>query len=133
MAIGSITATNGKNGLIYVSGTEIFGANAWDISMPHDTIEYNVFNDFWKKNFSGLIGWAGTITALHDQATKVLFTAAAYDGTVALLIYPDSTDITTYYTGNAIFGFGSSADMSSAVGRTADFTGDGELAATGFD
>ena len=132
MTIANITATNGKNGLIYVSGTQIYGANAWDISVPHDTTEYAVMGDSWKSNFSGLIGWAGTITALADQASQVLFTAAAYDGTVALLIYPDSTDITTYYTGNAIFGFGASADMTSAIGRTADFTGDGALAATGF-
>ena len=58
--------------------------------------------------------------------------AAVYDGTVALLIYPDSSDGTTYYSGSAIFGFGASADMSSAVGRTADFTGTGTLSATGF-
>ena len=132
MAIASISATNGKNGLIYVSGTEIFGANAWDISISHDATEYNVFNDFWKNNFSGMAGWSGSITALADQATKVLLDAASFDGTVALLIYPDSTDITTYYTGNAIFGFGASADLTSAVGRTADFTGDGILTGTGF-
>ena len=132
MAIASISATNGKNGLIYVSGTEIFGANAWDLAVPHDTTEYNVFNDFWKNNFSGMAGWSGSIAALADQATKVLFTAASFDGTVALLIYPDSTDITTYYSGNAVFGFGASADLTSAVARTGDFTGDGELTATGF-
>jgi len=132
MAIGSITAANGKNGLIYVSGTEIFGANAWDITVAHDATEYAVFNDDWKSNFSGLMGWSGSITALHDQATKVLYTAAAYDGTCALLIYPDSTDISTYYSGSAIFGMGSSGDMSSAVGMTADFTGTAALAATGF-
>ena len=132
MAIGNITATNGKNGLVYVSGIEVFGANAWDISVAHDATEYAVFNDFWKSNFSGMAGWSGSITALHDQATKVLYTAAAYDGTVALLIYPDSTDISTYYSGSCIFGFGSSGDLSSAVGQTADFTGTGTLAATGF-
>ena len=132
MAIGSITPTNGKNGLIYVSDTEIFGANAWDITIAHDATEYAVFNDEWKSNFSGLKGWSGSITALHDQATKVLATAATYDGTCALVIYPDSTDQTTYYSGSAIFGFGSSGDMSSAVGQTADFTGTGALTPTGF-
>ena len=132
MAIGSISATNGKNGLIYVSGTEIFGANAWDLAIAHDGTEYNVFNDFWKNVFSGMAGWSGSIAALADQATKVLFTAASFDGTVALLIYPDSTDITTYYSGNAVFGFGASADLTSAVARAGDFTGDGALAATGF-
>jgi hypothetical protein len=132
MAIANITAMNGKNGLIYVSGTEIYGANAWDISISHDATEYAVMNDDWKSNFSGLMGWSGSITALADQASKVLQVAAVYDGTVALLIYPDSADITTFYTGSAIFGFGASADLTSAVGRTADFTGTGALTATGF-
>ena len=132
MAIASITVANGKNGLIYVSGTEIFGANAWDISISHDATEYAVFNDDWKSNASGLLGWSGSITALHDQATKVLYTAAVYDGTCTIEIYPDSSDITTFYSGSAIFGMGSSGDMTSVVGQSGDFTGSSTLSATGF-
>ena len=128
----AFTAQAGKNGLIYVSGTEIPGANAWSISIESDTIEYAKFGDTWKNNFAGLKGWSGSIGALHDQAAQVLQTAAAAVVVVALLIYPDRTDGSTYYSGNAIFSFSSDAGMDSPVGQSADFTGDGALTPTGF-
>lgn len=128
----AFTPKAGKNGLVYVSGTEITGANAWSISIEADAIEYSKFGDTWKSNFVGLKGWSGSIGALHDQAAKVLQNAAAATAVVALLIYPDRTSNATYYSGNAIFSFASEAGMDGPVGRTADFTGDGTLSATGF-
>ena len=128
----AFTAKAGKNGLIYVSGTEIFGANAWSINVEHESIAYTKFGDEWQSVFSGIKSWAGSVSALHDQDSKVLETAAAYDGTCALLIYPDRLDQGTYYSGNAIFAFGSEAGMTAAVGQTASYTGSGTLTLTGF-
>ena len=128
----AFTAKSGKNGLIYVSGTEIPGANAWSIAIESDAIEYSKFGDTWKSNFVGLKGWSGSIGALHDQAAKVLQNAAAATIVVALLIYQDRTDGATYYSGNSIFSFSSEASMDAAVGQSADFTGDGALTMTGF-
>ena len=128
----AFTVKAGKNGLIYVSGTEIPGANAWSISIESDAIEYSKFGDTWKGNLVGLKGWSGSIGALHDHAAKVLQDAAAAAVVVALLIYPDRTSGSTYYSGNAIFSFSSEASMDAAIGQTADFTGDGTLTPTGF-
>ena len=128
----AFTPKAGKNGLIYVSGTEIVGANAWSISIESDAVEYSKFGDTWKGNFVGLKGWSGSIGALHDQSSKVLQNAAAATVVVALLIYPDRTSGSTFYSGNAIFSFSSEASMDAAVGRSVDFTGDGALTPTGF-
>lgn len=128
----AFTAKNGKNGLIYVSGTELPGANAWSFNIESESIEYAKFGDTWKSLFSGLKGWGGSVGALHDQAAKILQDAAAYDGTVALLIYPDRTDGATYYGGNAVFSFSSEGGMDAAVGQSSDFTGTGTPSMTGF-
>ena len=131
MVVGAITPTSGRNGLIYVSGAELPGANAWSMDIAHDNIEYNVFNDLWKNNFAGLLGWSGSLTAILDISGQQLLAAAVAAGTVALLIYP-SLVTTSYHSGNAVFSFGSSAEMSSAVGETASFVGDGALTTVGF-
>ena len=128
----AVSARAGKNGLVYVSGTEIEGANAWSIAIEHDTIEYGHFGNEWKRNFSGLKGWSGTIGALHDQAAKVLQEAATADTAVDVLLYPDRTDGATYYNGDAIFSFSSEAGMDGAVARSVDFTGDSAVSITGF-
>jgi len=70
--------------------------------------------------------------ALHDQGAKLLSNAAVADGLVALLIYPDRTDITTYWDGDAIFSFSNDADFGSAITQSVDFTGNGILAPCGF-
>ena len=132
MAVANITAMNGKNGLIYVSDTQIYGANTWSVDLSHDNTEYAVMDDAWKSNFSGLKGYSVTIGAVADQATKALYTAAAYDGLVSWWVYPQSNDITTFYSGSAVFGMGASGEMGSAVMRTATGVGSGTLAATGF-
>lgn len=130
----AISVKAGKNGLIYVSGTsnEIEGANAWSLSIEHDAIAYSKFGDVWEGNLSGIKRWSGSIGALSDLGGKLLSNAAIADATVALLIYPDRTDITTYYSGSAVFSFGSEGDFGSAVGESADFTGDSTLAVCGF-
>ena len=130
----AVSVKAGKNGLIYVSGTsnEIAGANAWSISIEHDAIPYSKMGDTWEGNLSGIKRWSGSIGALHDHDAKLLSNAAVADATVALLIYPDRTDGSTYYSGSAVFSFGNEADFGSAITQSADFTGDSTLAITGF-
>ena len=128
----AITGKNGRNSLVYVSAAQLIGGTAWSLAIEHAAVQYASHGDEWQTTMSGLKAWSGSLTAWHDHAATVLYTAAAYDGLVALLIYPDRTDITAYYSGNAVFGYGAEASMDAAAGRSADFTGTGTLAATGF-
>jgi len=128
----AITVRAGKNGMIYVSGAVLEGANAWSVSIEHDAITYSKFGDTWENNLSGIHRWSGSMSAWHDEATKQLQTAAAADVAVACLIYPNRSDLTTFYNGSGIFSASSEASMDAPVSLSADITGDGTLALTGF-
>jgi hypothetical protein len=126
------TFVHGKNGLIYLSGTELSAANAWNLKIDTDSAETSVFGDSWKSRQVGLNDWSGNVSGFHDQDSKPLQTAATAGVSVALLIYPKRSDLSTYYSGSAIFSFSSEAGMDAAVGASADFVGNGALTMTGF-
>lgn len=128
----AITVRAGKNGLVYVSGTELVGANSWSVAIDAEAIEYSYFGKIWMGNLVGLKSWSGSIEAIHDQDSELLQDAAIATILVALLIYPDNTDVTTYYSGNAIFGASPEGSMDSPVTISSDFTGDDALTMTGF-
>ncbi len=123
---------SGKDGMIYVSGTELVGANAWEINSTNEVSEAPEFQDTWKKHVTGLLTWSGSITAWDQSDESTLFDAATAGASVALLIYPDSGDTTNYYSGNALFAASSSGSTTSAVAKNGDFTGDGTLTIAGF-
>ena len=123
---------HGLNGLIYMSGSEIAAANAWSINIDIDSVETPQFGDTFKKRVTGMGDWSGSISAWDDLTVKVLQNCATAQTSVALLIYPLRTDLTNYYSGNAIFSFGSEGDTGSAVGDTADFVGNDTLTITGW-
>jgi len=123
---------HGKNGLIYISGAELKGANAWTIDISTDSVELPLFSDTWKKREAGLSGFSGTITVWQLSDSKQLATAAAAGTTVALIVYPDRDAQANHYSGNAIFGFGASGGIDSGIGETASFEGDDTLYVAGF-
>jgi len=123
---------HGKNGLIYVSGTEITGANAWNVAITQDSVETPQFGDSWKKRTVGMGDWSGSITAWQHDDAKLLADAATAGASVALLIYPSKNSLTDYYSGNGIFGFSSDGGVDAAVGTTGDFVGDDTLTIAGF-
>ncbi len=129
----TIVVGHGKNGLIYLSGTELEEANAWSISINTvGTAEYSKFGDSWMRRNAGINDWSGTLAAWHDRDSKRLQDAVTARTAVAILIYPQRGDLTTFYNGSAIFEMGSSADMTSNVNNTASFVGDNTLTMTGF-
>jgi len=123
----------GKNGLIYISGTEFVEANAWSISIEQDSEEYWSFGASWKSRCVGAAGWSGSVTGFQDNAKKQLQTAATAGVAVALLLYPNRNDLSDYYNGSAVFSFSSDMDNSPRpVAVSGDFAGDGTLTITGF-
>jgi hypothetical protein len=123
---------HGKNGLIYVSGTEVVGANAWTISIDADSAEASSFGATWKTMLAGLVGWSGSITSWDQTDDKILQDSAAAGATVALLIYPTKNTLTTYYSGSAIFSAGGEGSNASGVSVSASFVGTGTLTCQGF-
>ena len=123
---------SGKDAIIYVGGTKLVGANAWEINSTNEVSEAPEFQDTWKKHVTGLLTWSGTITAWDQADDKVLFTAATGGSSTALLIYPDDSVPANYYSGNALFAASSSGSTSAAVAKNGDYTGDGTLTVAGF-
>lgn len=123
---------HGINGQIYVSGTELTGANAWSIDSTVDAAEAPEFGDTWKKHVAGLLTWSGSLSAWEQTDQQLLFQAATAGTSVGLIIYPVRGTTDDRYTGNAIFAASSAGDSSSPVSKNATFTGDGALTITGF-
>lgn len=123
---------HGFNGLIYISGTELTGANAWTLNMPQDAVETPQFGDTDKKRVVGLRDWSGTIGAWLHEDSKLIENAASARASVALMIYPNRGDLTNYYSGNAIFSMDAGGGVSAAIARNASFVGDDTLTITGF-
>lgn len=126
------TPLHGKNGLIYISGTEITGANAWSLNITQDNVDTPQFGDTWKKRAVGMADWSGNITAWLHTDSKVITNAATAGVSVALLIYPTRTDLTDYYGGSAIFGASMAGGVGAAIGRDGDFVGNDTLMIAGF-
>lgn len=123
---------HGKNGLVYISGTLITGANEWRINIATESVETPQLGDTWKKRVVGHSDWSGSITAWMHDDSKVITNAAVAGTSVALLIYPKRADLTDYFSGNAIFGASMGGGSGSAVGRDGDFVGDDTLTIAGF-
>jgi len=123
---------SGKNALIYLSGQELVGANAWSINSTNQASEAPQFNDTWMRQVPGLLNWGGNITAWDQGDESILFDMATAGVAIDMIIYPDRGTPANYYQGNAIFGVNSSGSTSSPVDKTGDFVGDGALSVNGF-
>lgn len=124
---------HGYNGLIYISGVELTGANAWTLNITQDSAEVPQFGDRWKKRVVGMNDWSGNITAWLHQDSKALTTAALAGVSVALLLYPTRADLTDYFSGSAIFGgVGMDTNTSGGITRNGDFVGNDTLTIVGF-
>lgn len=128
----AVVEVHGKNGLIYISGSELEGANTWSLRIATASAEVPKFGDAWTDREVGLNDWSGSLDSWHDQESKQLQDAAVAGVSVALLIYPKRSDLTTFYSGNAIFETDGSASMTAAVAQSASFVADGDLTMTGF-
>jgi hypothetical protein len=130
MAFGA--AVHGINGAVYISGAILDGANAWSINIETQMADYLKFGDSWVNRLAGAKDWSGNVAAVHDQDAEKLQLAAIAGEDVSLLIYPQESDTTTYYSGRAIFSFSSEGGTDAAVAQSADFSGHGALAIEGF-
>lgn len=130
----SLAPKHGYNALVYVNGTELIGANAWEINIDQvgGSGDYFTFGGTYVKRLAGALDWSGSLTAVHDQDAQILQARAAAQATSTLLLYPDRSDLTTYYNGSVILDFGHSVDRTAVQSQTANFSGADTLTITGF-
>jgi len=123
---------HGIDGLIYLSGTMLAGANSWAVNVDNDTEEAMEFGDRWKDLLMGGRGFSGSVGAWMHIDSKLIHDCAVASNPVSFLIYPDRDVLTAYYSGNAIFGASASGGVGGAVARDGDFVGTGALGIAGF-
>lgn len=120
----------GHDALVYVSGTEIDGANAWSLDLSSESVELRKFGDDWVERCKTFNDWSGSIDAIDN--VKDLTDAATASDSVAVLLYHDRNTAAEYFSGNAIFGASAGADVDGAATAGASFDGDGELTIAGY-
>jgi len=126
-------AIHGKNAKIIIDGTDLEGPNAWDISLSTDAVETDDFGDVWKANVPGISSASGSISGWQWQNKRVLMDAVTGQAALTIFLYPDSDDLTNYWTCSAVFGgYSGSGSTSAAVAGSATWVSDGTLTATGF-
>ena len=123
---------HGKNALVFINGSELTGANSWSINITPDSVETTEFGDEWKGRVVGMNDWSGDLNAFDHDDDKILQTAATAGASMPLEIIPDATSTEDNYSGNAIFGFGSSGSTTAAIANSSSFVGAGELSINGF-
>lgn len=123
---------HGINGQIYVSGTELTGANSWSVNVDQDAVEEVKFGDSWKSQKIGARGWSGSVNAYGDNASKLILDAATSGVSVQIIIYPARGDTADSLVGNAVFGSAMDASTTSIFNENGSFVGDGALTIAGF-
>lgn len=123
---------HGFNGLIYVSGTEIAGANSWAVDISNESAETPRMGQTFKERVAGQNDWSGNITGWDQATADTLADAALARVPLALLIYPDRAVATRYFSGNAIFGSSHGGGAGAAVSEDGDFVGAAALTKAGW-
>jgi len=118
----------GHNGLIYVSGSEVPGANAWDLTLDTESVELRKFGDDWVERCVTFNSASGSIEAIDGM--KELYDAAVAGESVSFLIYPNRDTLGEYWSGDAIFGAGGAGSVDSAVTASSSWVSDGAVSWT---
>ena len=131
MAFG--TAIHGINGMVYASGVHIESANAFTLNKTGEASPYRVFGASWISRVPGPRDWNASFGGIHDQDANNLQDMVSGAGSVAVLLYPNRSDLTTYYSGSAIFtNFSHEVNSDGVETTSADCEGNGALTETGF-
>ena len=116
--------------------TKLAEASGYTVSIAGEECEVVRFEQSWKERLRGILDGSGSITAYHNQEAKVLAAYAQQDSqtgvVTATLIYPDCSDVTTYYMANAWYDFEATGDTGSCQTQTAPWRAHGELSKVGF-
>jgi hypothetical protein len=114
---------SGHDAYIYIDGNALQGANAWDLSIPSETVEQRKFGDSWVERDKTFNDASGSIDAIDD--VKILYDAATASSSVLTYIYPNRSTTGEYWYGNAHFGASADGSVDSNASAAGDWVGDG--------
>ena len=118
---------HGRNGLVYLSvhngdaATLLAYLNSWTISFTHDLIETTTFADTQRVYVAGMPDSSGSFTGFMDDATSQTYLAAVDGLPRSMFLYPDSQDMSRYFSGTVLPDLAVSAAVAGSAGITVNW------------
>ena len=119
----------GKDGALSVDGTNVASLTSWSVSQNAEVLECAAMGSTWKEHKSGLLSWEGSADAnFMDASANQAANEVTVGTTVALIFYPDTTDVSLSFTGNAVVtSIENSASLGDIQTVSLSFSGTGPL------
>ena len=128
---------HGRNGLIYLSvhngdaASPLTYLNSWAITWTPETSDITTLADTQHVHVDELPDVAGTFTGFLDDATSQTYIAAVDGLPRSMFLYPDSTNMSRYFSGPVLADLAVSGSASAAVSITVNWVAAGLVSRTG--
>jgi len=128
---------HGRNGLVYLSvrngdaASPLTYLNSWAVSWTAETSDVTTLADTQHVHVDELPDVAGTFTGFLDDATSQTYIAAVDGLPRSMFLYPDSTNMSRYFSGPVLADLAVTGNASSAVAITVNWVAAGTVTGTG--
>lgn len=125
---------HGKKGFAIIEGIgTISQLHGWSFSTSRDIVDVSTQCDEWKDSIRGQGLWSGSFSAYYNGANVGKF----YDivnstSEKDIYLYPDKTDMTKYFYGDAWCDFDLTTPVDGAIDISGTLSGKGQLLQDGF-
>lgn len=123
---------HGKNAYVYIQGAgaqaqQLVNAANYSVDVSASTVDVSQLGDDWVQTLRGQYSWSGQLDGPIDTSNTLPFDAATQSTVRNFYLYPDKTNISTYYYGQAWLDVQIGGGVTKAVTFTAKMTGLGPL------
>ena len=128
---------HGRNGLIYLSvhngdaASPLTYLNSWAVSWTAETSDITTLADAQHVYVEELPDVAGTFTGFLDDATSQTYLAAVDGLPRSMFLYPDSTNMSRYFSGPVLADLAVSGSAAAAVSIAVNWVAAGLVSRTG--
>ena len=128
---------HGRNGLIYLSvhngdaASPLTYLNSWAVSWAAETSDITTLADAQHVYVDELPDVAGTFTGFLDDATSQTYLAAVDGLPRSMFLYPDSTNMSRYFSGPVLADLAVSGSAAAAVSIAVNWVAAGTVTRTG--
>ncbi|HEY3650463.1 MAG TPA: hypothetical protein VGL33_21045 [Streptosporangiaceae bacterium] len=128
---------HGRNGLVYLSvrngdpASPLTYLNSWAISWAPDVSDVTTITDTQHVYVEELPEVSGTFTGFLDDATSQTYLAAVDGLPRSMFLYPDSTNMSRYFSGPVLADLAVSGNAAAAVSIAVNWVAAGLVTRTG--
>lgn len=102
--MATMARIHGKNGIVYLQGSGaaavlLTQAGEWSVDRDFDSADVPILGDFWNSKVKGLMKHSEKVTGPYDNSSTLAWDAAEAQTSRSFYIYPDRTNMLSYYYG----------------------------------